>query len=170
MAKNTYTLNGHTVTDDFVLTDNPNYPFAYQFMRPEIATDAVIFGFDGSQLQILLIKRKDEPFKDKWALPGGFLQPYETVDECVGKVVDAVKEVDGQMFICADHGNAEEILDDEDKPMTAHTTNLVPFCINRTDIKLKQSEGKLADIAPTLLDLLGVEKPAEMTGESLIVR
>lgn len=88
MAKNTYTLNGHTVTDDFVLTENPNYPFAYQFMRPEIATDAVIFGFDGGQLQILLIKRKDAPFKNKWALPGGFLQPYETVDECVRRELE----------------------------------------------------------------------------------
>ena len=60
------------------------------------------------------------------------------------------------------------ILDDKGNPMTAHTTNLVPFCINRTDLKLVKEGGKLADIAPTILELLGAEKPAEMTGASLI--
>ena len=64
----------------------------------------------------------------------------------------------------------EEILDEHDRPMTAHTTNLVPFCINRKGLKLKLEGGKLADIAPTMLELLGLPKPAEMTGESLIVK
>ena len=62
------------------------------------------------------------------------------------------------------------ILDDDNKPFTAHTTNLVPFCINRTDIELMKEGGKLANIAPTIIDLLGKEKPAEMNEESLIVR
>lgn len=96
------------------------------------------------------------------------VKAVETVDACVGKIIDWCEENGGTLLVTADHGNAEEILTEDDKPMTAHTTNLVPFCINRTDIKLRKSEGKLADIAPTMLELLGLEKPAEMTGESLI--
>ena len=96
------------------------------------------------------------------------VKAVETVDACVGKIIDWCNENGATLLVTADHGNAEEILDKNGKPFTAHTTNLVPFCINRTDLKLRKSEGKLADIAPTILELLGAEKPAEMSGESLI--
>ena len=96
----------------------------------------------------------------------------EAVDECVGKAVDAVKETDGVMFICADHGNAEKLIDEETgEPFTAHTTNPVPFILFNADPAYSLREGGcLADIAPTLLELMGMEQPKEMSGTSLLVR
>lgn len=95
------------------------------------------------------------------------VKAVETVDECVGKVVEATREMGGIALITADHGNAEQMLqDDGESPFTAHTTNLVPFCIVGADVQLK--DGRLADIAPTMLDLMGLEKPVEMNGVSLI--
>lgn len=98
------------------------------------------------------------------------VKAIEAVDECVGKVVEAVKSVDAKLFICADHGNAEQLIDYETgAPFTAHTTNPVPFIIvNCGDYKLREG-GCLADIAPTLIELMGLEQPAEMTGKSLLV-
>ena len=96
------------------------------------------------------------------------VKAVETVDECVGKVVEATREMGGIALITADHGNAEQMLqEDGESPFTAHTTNLVPFCIVGAGVQLK--DGRLADIAPTMLDLMGLEKPAEMDGVSLIV-
>ena len=89
-----------------------------------------------------------------------------TVDECVGKVVDATSKMGGVSMITADHGNAERMVDTDGSPFTAHTTNLVPFYIVGASVKLR--DGRLADIAPTMLDLMGLEKPAEMDGETLI--
>ena len=91
----------------------------------------------------------------------------EAVDECVSQVVEATSRMGGVTLITADHGNAERMLDaDGSTPYTAHTTNLVPFYIVGADVKLR--DGRLADIAPTMLDLMGLEKPAEMDGETLI--
>ena len=100
------------------------------------------------------------------------IKAVEAVDECVGKAVEALKEVDGQMFICADHGNAEQLIDEETgEPFTAHTTNPVPFILVNADPAYKLREGGcLADIAPTLIELMGMEQPAEMTGKSLLVK
>ena len=95
------------------------------------------------------------------------IKAVETVDECVGKVVAATSELGGISLITADHGNAEKMVDDDGvTPHTAHTTNLVPFVIVGADVKLRP--GRLSDIAPTMLDLMGLEKPEAMTGESLI--
>ena len=91
----------------------------------------------------------------------------ETVDECVGRVVEATRKMGGVALITADHGNADRMLDDDGvTPYTAHTTSLVPFCIVGANVKLRY--GRLADIAPTMLDLMGLEKPAEMDGNTLI--
>ena len=100
------------------------------------------------------------------------VRAIETVDECVGRVVDAIKEVDGQMFLCADHGNAEQLIDYETGgSFTAHTTNPVPFILINADPAYRLREGGcLADIVPTLLELMGMEQPKEMTGQSLLVR
>ena len=96
----------------------------------------------------------------------------ERVDECVGAAVEAVKKADGALFICADHGNAEKMVDYETgEPHTAHTTNPVPFILVNYDDSVKLREGGcLADIAPTLLVIMGLPQPAEMTGKSLIVK
>ena len=90
-----------------------------------------------------------------------------TVDECVGKVVEATSKMGGVTLITADHGNAERMIDADGTPFTAHTTNLVPFYIVGANVKLR--DGRLADIAPTMLDLMGLEKPKEMDGETLIL-
>ena len=96
----------------------------------------------------------------------------EAVDECVGSAVEAIKKVDGVLFICADHGNAEQMIDYETgAPFTAHTTNPVPFIlVNYDDNYTLREGGCLADIAPTLIEIMGLEQPAEMTGKSLLVR
>ena len=92
----------------------------------------------------------------------------ETVDECVGKVVEATARMGGISLITADHGNAERMLEDDGvTPYTAHTTNLVPFYLVGVNVQLR--DGRLCDIAPTMLDLMGLEKPREMDGASLIV-
>lgn len=96
------------------------------------------------------------------------VKAVETVDQCVGKVVDAVKEMNGIAVITADHGNADKMVDADGEPFTAHTTNLVPLCVVGYDCKLKQEGGKLADIAPTMLQMMNIPQPKEMTGESLI--
>ena len=95
------------------------------------------------------------------------LKAVSTVDECVGKVVEATSKMGGVSLITADHGNAEHMVDEKGEPFTAHTTNLVPFYIVGASVKLR--DGRLADIAPTMLDLMGLEKPKEMDGETLIL-
>ena len=96
------------------------------------------------------------------------VKAVETIDGCVGKVVEAIEKQNGVLIITADHGNAEQMIDYKTgEPQTAHTTNPVPLIlVGLEGVKLK--EGKLADLAPTMLDIMGLEKPQEMTGESLI--
>ncbi len=96
----------------------------------------------------------------------------ERVDQCVGAAVEAVKKVDGALFICADHGNAEKMVDYETgAPHTAHTTNPVPFILYNYDEAYTLREGGcLADIAPTILEIMGLPQPEEMTGKSLLIK
>ena len=100
------------------------------------------------------------------------IQAVERIDQCVGAAVEAVKKVGGVLFICADHGNAEQMIDYETgAPFTAHTTNPVPFILVNYDEEYTLREGGcLADIAPTLIEIMGLEQPAEMTGKSLLVK
>ena len=94
----------------------------------------------------------------------------EAVDTCVGRVVDAALEMGGAVIITADHGNADCMIDADGTPFTAHTTNPVPFCVCGFPCKLKsEGVGRLADIAPTMLRIMGLPQPKEMTGESLII-
>ena len=94
------------------------------------------------------------------------IKAVETVDKNLKRIYDKVMELGGILIVTADHGNCEEMLDDDNNVVTSHTTNPVPFIITESNLKLH--EGKLGDIAPTILDLMGIEKPKEMTGESLI--
>ena len=95
------------------------------------------------------------------------IKAVEIVDTCVGRITQAVSQMGGTTFVTADHGNADCMIDDNGEPYTAHTTNPVPLIISGADVKLKP--GRLADITPTMLELMGIRKPAKMTGESLIV-
>ena len=94
------------------------------------------------------------------------IKAVESVDECLGKIYQKVQELDGIMIVTADHGNCEEMLDENNNILTAHTTNPVPFIVTKENISL--IPGKLGDIAPTILELMNMEKPVEMTGNSLI--
>ncbi len=95
-------------------------------------------------------------------------QAIEAIDKCLGEIIPCVIQQNGVLLITADHGNAEQMIDYElGGPFTAHTTNPVPlFVIGLEDIELK--DGRLSDLAPTMLDILGLEKPSQMTGKSLI--
>lgn len=95
------------------------------------------------------------------------IKAIEAVDECLGKIVDALLAKGGYALITADHGNADKVLNEDGTPNTAHTTEKVPVIVTKENIELR-TDGALCDIAPTLLDLLNVEKPKEMTGKSLI--
>jgi 2,3-bisphosphoglycerate-independent phosphoglycerate mutase len=98
------------------------------------------------------------------------VKAVEAVDECIGKVYDKVMEKNGVILITADHGNAEQMIDPADKSVfTAHTTNVVPLVVaGLGDVKLET--GRLADLAPTMLDIMNVDIPEEMTGKSLITK
>ena len=96
------------------------------------------------------------------------VKAVEAVDECVGRLTDAVMKMDGVILITADHGNADKMYEDDGSPFTAHTTNPVPLAVVGKDCKLKQSGGRLCDLSPTMLDIMGLEQPKEMTGVSLI--
>lgn len=95
------------------------------------------------------------------------IKAVEATDECMGRVVEAVLAKGGVCLITADHGNADMVFDEEGRPFTAHTTNPVPFIVTAKDVELREG-GILADIAPTILDLMQLPKPEEMTGTSLI--
>ena len=96
------------------------------------------------------------------------IKAVETVDECVGRVVDATLKMGGIAMVTADHGNAEQMMQADGSPMTAHTTNLVPFILCGAGAELRP--GRLADIAPTILDVMGLACPEEMDGQTLIVK
>ena len=102
------------------------------------------------------------------AIMSATVKAVETVDSCLGEIVELLEKKGGKALITADHGNAERLIDEKDgSPITSHTTNEVPLILmGHGDVKL--SDGILADLAPTALELLGLEKPKEMTGRSLI--
>lgn len=94
------------------------------------------------------------------------VKAVEVVDECIGKIYNKIMDLNGTLIVTADHGNSDYMLDENNNPVTTHSTSLVPFIITDNNLDLK--DGKLADIAPTILEIMGIEKPVEMTGESLI--
>jgi 2,3-bisphosphoglycerate-independent phosphoglycerate mutase len=97
------------------------------------------------------------------------VKAIEVVDVCLGRTIEALRKVGGEVVIIADHGNAEKMIDLETgQPFTAHTTNLVPFIYVGRLASVTKELGKLIDVAPTLLYLMGIEKPKEMIGESLV--
>ncbi|MCQ2814943.1 MAG: 2,3-bisphosphoglycerate-independent phosphoglycerate mutase [Bacilli bacterium] len=143
-------------------------------LQPEMSAykvlDALLKELNKDYLDVVILNFANCDMVGHTAVHNAVVKAVETVDECVGKIIEWCNENDATLIVTADHGNAEEILDANGKPFTAHTTNLVPFCINKKGFKLKPTEGKLADIAPTIIDLLGDKKPEDMSGESLIIK
>ena len=132
--------------------------------------DALIKELDKKDLDVVIINFANCDMVGHTAIDAAVVKAVETVDTCVGSIIDWVDKNGGTLLVTADHGNAEMILDEEGRPFTAHTTNPVPFCVSRKGIKLLKKGGKLGNIAPTILELLGAEIPVEMTESSLIVK
>ena len=145
-------------------------------LKPEMSAYEVCDKLTGAirsgEYDVIVINFANPDMVGHTGVEAAAIKAIEAVDECVGKAVDAVKETDSVMFICADHGNAEKLIDEETgEPFTAHTTNPVPFILFNADPAYSLREGGcLADIAPTLLELMGMEQPKEMSGTSLLVR
>ena len=159
--------------EDRILVNSPKVP-TYD-MQPEMSApevcDRLCEAIRSGKYDVIIINFANPDMVGHTGVIDAAVKAIEAVDHCVGRAVEAVKEVNGQMFICADHGNAEQLIDpDSGEPFTAHTTNPVPFILVNADPKYRLDEGgKLCDIVPTLIELMGLTQPAEMTGRSLLV-
>ena len=160
--------------EDRILVKSPKvatYDLQPEMSAPQVC-DKLVEAIKSGKYDVIIINFANPDMVGHTGVESAAIKAIETVDACVGRAVDAIKEVDGQMFICADHGNAEQLVDYETgEPFTAHTTNPVPFILVNADPSYTLREGgKLADIVPTLIELMGMEQPKEMTGTSLLVK
>lgn len=160
--------------EDRILVKSPKV--ATYDLKPEMSAyevcDKLVEAIKSDRYDVIIINFANPDMVGHTGVEAAAIKAIEAVDECVGRAVAALEEVDGQMFLCADHGNAEQLIDDKTgEPFTAHTTNPVPFILVNADPAYKLREGGcLADIAPTLIELMGMEQPEEMSGKSLIVK
>lgn len=160
--------------EDRILVKSPavaTYDLKPEMSAPEVSEklDAAI---KSDKYDVIIINFANPDMVGHTGVIPAAVKAVEAVDACVGAAVEAVKSVDGVLFICADHGNAEQMVNYETgEPHTAHTTNPVPFILyNYAPCKALRKGGCLADIAPTLLEIMELEQPKEMTGKSLIIR
>ena len=159
--------------EDRILVKSPKV--ATYDLKPEMSAyevcDKLVEAIKSEKYDVIIINFANPDMVGHTGVEAAAIAAIEAVDECVGRTVEALKEVDGQMFICADHGNAEQLIDVTGEPFTAHTTNPVPFILVNADPAYTLREGGcLADIAPTLIELMGLEQPKEMNGKSLLVK
>lgn len=160
--------------EDRILVDSPKYVPTYD-KKPRMSAytvcDEVCKAITSRKYDVIITNFANPDMVGHTGVVDAAVKAIEVIDECVGEVVEFIKEVDGQLFICADHGNAEQLIDYETgEPYTAHTTNPVPFILVNADPKYGLREGGvLADIVPTLIELMGMKQPEEMTGKSLLI-
>ena len=160
--------------EDRILVKSPKV--ATYDLQPEMSAytvdEKLVEAIKSGKYDVIIINFANPDMVGHTGVLEAAIAAVEAVDQCVGKAVEAIKEVDGQMFICADHGNAEQLIDYETgEPFTAHTTNPVPFILVNADPSYSLREGGcLADIAPTLIELMGLKQPEEMTGKSLLIQ
>ena len=159
--------------EDRILVKSPKV--ATYDLQPEMSAPAVgdklVEAIESGKYDVIITNFANPDMVGHTGVEEAAIKAVEAVDECVGRAVEALEKADGVMFICADHGNAEQLLDYETgAPFTAHTTNPVPFILvnDKQGRKLREG-GCLADIIPTLIELMGMEQPKEMTGKSLLV-
>ena len=145
-------------------------------MKPEMSayevTDKVCEALENDKYDVVILNFANTDMVGHTGSLQAAIKAVEAVDECVGRIVKIIEEKQGNLLITADHGNAEQMIDYKTgEPHTAHTTNPVPIILvtANKNYKLKEN-GKLADLAPTMLDLMGIKQPEEMTGESLLIR
>ncbi len=154
-----------------VLIDSPKV--ATYDLQPEMSayevTDKVLEEIESNEHDVIILNFANCDMVGHTGVIPAAVKAVEVVDECVGKVVDAILDKGGVALVTADHGNAEKMLDENGEIFTAHTINKVPVIITNKEIAIRDG-GVLADIAPTLLEFLNVQKPAEMTGKSIVIK
>jgi 2,3-bisphosphoglycerate-independent phosphoglycerate mutase len=159
--------------EDRILIPSPKV--ATYDLKPEMSayevTDSLVECIEAEKYDLIIVNYANSDMVGHTGVLEAAIKAVEAVDQCVGRVYDAIIKVNGQMFICADHGNSDKMIDEKTgEVFTAHTTNPVPFVlVNYTDGITLRENGKLADIAPTLLEMMNIEVPSEMTGKSLLV-
>lgn len=140
-------------------------------LKPEMSvyevTDALLAELDKKELNAVILNFANPDMVGHSGKLEPTIKAIEAVDECLGKIVDKIIDLGGHAIITADHGNSDEVITLEGEPMTAHTTNPVPVIVTKAGASVRDG-GRLADLAPTMLDLLGIEQPVEMTGQTLI--
>lgn len=169
----TFFFNGGVETvypgEDRVLINSPKV--ATYDLQPEMSaylvTDELLKRIESDKYDVIILNYANCDMVGHTGVFEAARAAVEAVDTCVGKVVDAILARGGTALITADHGNAEQMVDADGSPFTAHTTNPVPFCVVGYPCKLREG-GRLADIAPTMLKILGLPQPPEMTGKSII--
>ena len=169
----TFFFNGGVETvypgEDRVLIPSPKV--ATYDLKPEMSayevTDALVGRILSGTYDVIILNFANCDMVGHTGIFEAAKAAVEAVDACVGRVTDAIAKMGGIALITADHGNAERMLDEDGSPFTAHTTNPVPFCVVGHPCSLREG-GRLADIAPTMLGLLGLPQPPEMTGKSII--
>ncbi|NSL53160.1 2,3-bisphosphoglycerate-independent phosphoglycerate mutase [Calidifontibacillus erzurumensis] len=157
--------------EERILIDSPKVP-TYD-LKPEMSayevTEALLAELDADKHDVIILNFANPDMVGHSGMLEPTIKAVEAVDECLGKVVDKILEKGGVAIITADHGNADEVVTLHGEPMTAHTTNPVPVIVTKKGLKLRD-DGILGDLSPTLLDLLNIEQPKEMTGTSLIIK
>ena len=155
--------------EDRILVKSPSV--ATYDLQPEMSayevTDKLVPAIKSGKYDVIILNFANCDMVGHTGVFEAAVKAVEAVDECVGRVVTAIQGMDGVALITADHGNADKMVDADGEPFTAHTTNPVPFCVIGYDCELREG-GRLADIAPTMLQILGLEQPEEMDGVSLI--
>ena len=156
--------------EDRILVNSPKV--ATYDLQPEMSAepvcDKVCEAIESGKYDVVILNFANCDMVGHTGFFDAAVKAVETVDTCVGRVADSVEKMNGIMLLTADHGNAYRMLDTDGSPFTAHTTNLVPFSVIGKDCKLREG-GKLCDISPTIIKLLGLEQPSEMSGESIIL-
>ncbi|ASA96870.1 MULTISPECIES: 2,3-bisphosphoglycerate-independent phosphoglycerate mutase [Anoxybacillus] len=157
--------------EERILIDSPKV--ATYDLKPEMSayevTDALLKEIEADKFDAIILNYANPDMVGHSGMLEPTIKAVEAVDECLGKVVDAILAKGGIAIITADHGNADEVTNPDGSPNTAHTTNPVPVIVTKKGITLRQ-DGILGDLAPTMLDLLGLQQPKEMTGKTLIVK
>ncbi len=159
--------------EDRILVNSPKV--ATFDLQPEMSAyevaDKLVEAIDSEKYDVIVVNFANPDMVGHTGIMEAAVKAIEAVDECVGKAYDALMAKNGQMFICADHGNAEKLIDTDGSPFTAHTTNPVPFIlVNYDEAYTLREGGCLADIVPTLIEMMGMEQPKEMTGKSLLLK
>ena len=172
----TFFFNGGDETmragEDRALVPSPNVATYDQL--PQMSADGVLakalVSLKAKSHDLLVINFANPDMVGHTGNLAAAIAAVETVDSCVGELVAAIEAADGQMLLTSDHGNCEVMWDSKaGSPHTAHTTNLVPLILVNGNVRTSLTNGRLADLAPTLLAMMGIDKPVRMTGKSLFM-